>query len=62
MATLVVIIILGLLFVYIVGNVRTLHYLSQDLKVIETQQQRRVQDRFAPPNQVHHTNAVAEPR
>lgn len=62
MATLVVIIVLGLLFVYIVGNVRTLHYLSQDLKLIETQQQRSVQDRVAPTNRVHHREAVAEPR
>ena len=62
MASLVVIIVLSLLFIYITGNVRTLHYLSRDLKLIETQQQRRVQDRVAPTNQLHQTAPDPVPR
>ena len=62
MASLVVIIVLALLFIYVMGNVRTLHYLSRDLKLIETQQQRRVQDRVAPTNRLHQTAPVAVPR
>jgi hypothetical protein len=42
-ATLIIIVILSILLIYLMGNVRTLHYLGRDLHLIEVQQQRRVQ-------------------
>ena len=59
MASLVVIIVLATVLIYVMGNVRTLHYLSQDLKLIEKQQQRRVQERFAAPTNHLNQPAVA---
>ncbi len=42
-ATLIIIVILSLLLIYLMGNVRTLHYLGRDLRMVEVQQQRRLQ-------------------
>ncbi|MCX6886262.1 MAG: hypothetical protein NTX27_14625 [Verrucomicrobia bacterium] len=42
-ATIVIIVIITLLLIYLMGNVRTLHYLGRDLHMIDQLQQRRIQ-------------------
>lgn len=48
-AVIVLIVVLALMLIYIGANVRTLHYLQQELKLIEKSQVQRL-DRPTPPS------------
>ena len=53
MATLVILVLISIIFIYIAANARTLHHLGRELKLIE----RRQTERVAPAHS--HTNSVA---
>ena len=58
MAVIVVIAIIAILLIYIGGNVRVLHFLSRDLKLVERQQLLRIHQPLPGTNTLSRTNLV----
>ncbi len=48
MATIVVIIFIGILLIFVAGNARTLDYLRREIKLIDTKQNQRLKAGPAP--------------
>ena len=56
MAVIVVMTILSIILIYVAGNLRMLHHLSRDLKLVEQKQIRRLETTNAPINRLTVTN------
>jgi hypothetical protein len=56
MAVIVVMTILSIILIYVVGNLRMLHHLSRDLKLVEQKQIRRLEGTNAANNRLISTN------
>ncbi len=65
-AVIVVMALLAIILVYVAGNLRTLHYLGRELKLLELQQTRRLQTAApttnSPPAITVGTNSVPQSR
>jgi hypothetical protein len=57
MATIIMIVLLSIIFIYVAANARTLHHLGRELKLIEQRQTRRVSPLHSHTNSVAVTNA-----
>ncbi len=61
MAVIAVITLLSLLFIYIAGNARTLHYVGRELKLLEQQQVRRLNPTVSTNSTVRTNLTIAPP-
>ena len=59
MAVIVVMVIISILLIYVAGNLRTLHLLRKDLKLVEQKQIVRLQKASVGTNSVQVTNGTS---